>query len=212
QGNQRIVKVPVVVENQAVPVLTVTVYSPVHIWVVAPDGTRLGYDPSNIPGGVVDTMDNGFFVDADEPAVHEHATILTPLAGRYLVELAGIGAGPYTVVFTFTTLDSAGRKVVETVTFTGTAAVGSFDTFDIDYPGTAARVATVTPTLVYTGPTTAPAGAQVTLSAALTASLGGTVFGLAGRAVVFTFGGVDYTAITDAQGVARHVVSAGHVA
>ena len=215
QGNSRVVTRQVFVENDRTPFLQVTVHSPVHLWIVSPTGGQLGYNPANIPGGIVDTIVGGAYVNEDQsasPVVRESAYVSNPsTAGDYLIDVVGIGSGPYTVDITFATIGGGGHTVLTTVSYTGTASVGSFDTLVASYPSAAVRVVAVSPVLSYTGPTSGRAGSSITLSASLVATVDGTAFALAGRPVTLSFGGSDYLVYTDASGVASRSVTLGHV-
>jgi hypothetical protein len=144
----------------------------------------------------------GAYVAADEPAgIHESAYLANPLtSGDYLVELVGIGTGPYTVDFTFATFDALGVEHFATQTFTGNATTGSLDSYDVAYPGGAALLSHAATTLTYTGQTTFGAGDQVNVTATLAVTLGAGSAALAGRSVVFTVQGKSLTGVTGPDG------------
>jgi len=207
RDNSAIAKVQVFIQNGVTPYLQVTVHSPVHIWITDAQGRHLGYNPANVPAGVVNTLYSyGAYVAADElasPPIFESAYITYPLtAGDYLVELVGVATGTYTVDFTFASFDVLGVEHFVTQSFTGDATPGSLAAFDVAYPTGAARLSHASTHLTYTGPTTAGANDSTRLTATLIVDLGLGTAPLAGRAIHFTVAGTTYTGITDSSGSA----------
>jgi flagellar hook assembly protein FlgD len=103
--------------------LSVRADSPVNILVIAPDGSRIGYDPAinepinDIPGAT-------YTGPRTEPQI---ITIPNPLQGDYNISVFGTGTGNYRV----TVESSANGTTIDNLTFNGTISEGGMENYQI---------------------------------------------------------------------------------
>lgn len=81
--------------------LHIKIFSPADLLVIAPDGKKIGNDG----GSSVNEIPDAFYTGPD--AVAEFITILNPLDGEYVIQVHGIGSGPYTVEASYLTNEDA---------------------------------------------------------------------------------------------------------
>jgi len=95
-----------------------TLASPANLLVTAPDGLRVGYDPST--GTVVNEIEGATYSGpGTEPQM---ITIPYPLPGVYIVDIIGTGMGTYTLTMEFVAPDGS----ITTGTYTGEIVQGAF--------------------------------------------------------------------------------------
>lgn len=93
--------------------LHIKIFSPADLLVIAPDGKKIGSDG----GSSVNEIPDAFYTGPDADA--EFITILNPLDGDYVIQVHGVGSGPYTVEASYLTNEDATDAL-----FTGNTAPG----------------------------------------------------------------------------------------
>jgi pimeloyl-ACP methyl ester carboxylesterase len=111
--------------NANVSLLFVSLFSPIDMQIVAPDGKRLGKNFSN--NSELNEMPDAFYsgFDTDD----EYAVIVDPLPGNYKVETRGTGSGNFTIVTNYVNSSTSTEAEIS-----GAATLGQVNTFSILAP------------------------------------------------------------------------------
>ncbi len=96
--------------------LVINLFSPIHILITAPDGKRIGYDPTT--GQEINEISGAFYTGTTTE--NEYITIPNPEDGQYQVESIGYADGDYTI----TASDVTGGSTTNT-SMSGTTSVGA---------------------------------------------------------------------------------------
>jgi len=107
------------------------VLSPVNILVTAPDGLRIGYDPSSdtVVNEIAGHLGEEYAEYSGKDSEPQVITILDPIPGEYLVSASGTGSGEYRIVIQSV---SANNTLIDTYDLNGTAYPGSQNPHEIE--------------------------------------------------------------------------------
>jgi pimeloyl-ACP methyl ester carboxylesterase len=119
-------------------VLTIVLYSPVDMEIVAPDGKKLGKD--RVTGVVRNEIPQARY--SNNPGEHEYAIILDPLPGQYQVKTVGTESGAYTIA-----VGQGSSSTTTVATYTGATNTSEhlIHTLDLSLPTPTIELATSSP-------------------------------------------------------------------
>ena len=151
------------------PIFVVAADSPVNILVTAPNGDKIGYDPTT--GTTINEIAGATYTGPDSE--HQVIQIPNPQEGNYAIDIFGTDTGTYTI--TLESLASDG-STIDVVTWTRTTESGQHDTQNMEIadgiitdatgPTTTDTTVTPTPTIVNPNLTANVADALSTVVAA----------------------------------------------
>ena len=103
-------------------ILIINLFSPIHVLVTAPDGKRIGYDPTT--GQEINEIPGAFYTGITTD--NEYVTIPNPEEGQYQVESVGYADGSYTITASDITGDSDTDTSVSDTTSVGAESLQAF--------------------------------------------------------------------------------------